>query len=404
MYVKTGTYVGDSTGSHAITGVGFRPRVVVLRRDGGSFHSSWIRISTMPANNSRSFTGANALRSDFAIKSLDADGFTVGGSDSEINQSGTTYFYLAVGGEGADFAYGTYTGNGADNRDITIGGSFSGTPDMVWVFPEAAQNPAWRSSDFSGDNALNFEDDQTANLIQSFGSGTFQVGTNASVNSNTAVYHWVAFKAQALVFKTLTYTGNGSDNRSITGAGFQPTYAVTERRDAFSSPAVVRHASVHSGDESIPVNGSTSGDVTNNIQAFVSDGFEVGTDNRVNSNSHVYYAFVFKDRAPATVYQPYRSLTRSLDPGDWDGTVTAYLEVHGFTDDSGNPLLARLYNVTDASAVSGSEISSAAVSNTRARSSSFSLASGSKVYRVEYGGLEGGSFNLEDAVLIVDVT
>jgi hypothetical protein len=161
---------------------------------------------------------------------------------------------------------------------------------------------------------------------------------------------------------------------------------------------------VHSGDESIPVNGSTSGDVTNNIQAFVSDGFEVGTDNRVNSNSHVYYAFVFKDRAPATVYQPYRSLTRSLDPGDWDGTVTAYLEVHGFTDDSGNPLLARLYNVTDASAVSGSEISSAAVSNTRARSSSFSLASGSKVYRVEYGGLEGGSFNLEDAVLIVDVT
>lgn len=105
----------------------------------------------------------------------------------------------------------------------------------------------------------------------------------------------------------------------------------------------------------------------------------------------------------ASVYQAFAGLTRQLNPADWNGTVTVILEVHGKTNSALNPLLVRLYNVSNSAVVSGSAISSTATSKTRLRSSAFSLAAGDNVYRVEYGGGIGGTFTMYDAVLIVDV-
>lgn len=295
MYIKTGIYTGNGTSgttTNAIAGIGFQPRFVMVRR----YNSSELPIArseSMSANNSKPMTSSSAIQTTTGIISLDSDGFTLKGQDTTTNQNGSTYFYLAVGGEGTDFAYGSYTGNASDNRDITIGGSFSSTPDLVFVMGENADRAVWKSSDMVGDLSGAFNQTLTTNTIQAFGAGTFQVGTNAQTNSNTVLYHYVAFKNQSSFFKVFTYTGNGSDNRNITGLGFLPTCSYVQ---ASGVSGVIRNSAAHSGDSSTNFD-NTSGNAANKIQDHISDGIQVGTDASVNTNTTVYYAFAFTDAA-----------------------------------------------------------------------------------------------------------
>lgn len=98
------------------------------------------------------------------------------------------------------------------------------------------------------------------------------------------------------------------------------------------------------------------------------------------------------------------TIKREIDPADWAGTVTAYLEVHGMTGVATYPLRARIYNETAAAAVGGSEATTIATSKTRARSGPFSFTASDNTYRVEFGGDAGATYTLYDAVVLVDVT
>jgi len=147
-----------------------------------------------------------------------------------------------------------------------------------------------------------------------------------------------------------TYTGNGSDNRSITGVGFQPTYVLIA--NAGSVDGANRYAS-ESGDESFQVRdydpGSTNWPVvTNRIQGFEADGFQVGTDDSVNSNGVVYYWMALYDDGGANIFQSNytgngsssRNITGSgFDPdfvltkGEWEWSGAGTLYHDGFSGD-----------------------------------------------------------------------
>lgn len=99
--------------------------------------------------------------------------------------------------------------------------------------------------------------------------------------------------------------------------------------------------------------------------------------------------------------QPYRDIQRSINVADWSGTLTFFLEVHGFTSDAAQPLIARLKNVDDGLPIAGSEVSITSLTSVRTRSGSFSL-TGDHIYEVEYGGLAGFDYTMEDAVLIMN--
>ena len=98
--IHTGTYTGDGGTELAITGVGFRPKFVLITRRipvGGNlnvcmkFGSTWGIYSFLMS--------VTAFISSVGIKSFDADGFTVSDSTSNLdpNTSGVTYDYLALG-------------------------------------------------------------------------------------------------------------------------------------------------------------------------------------------------------------------------------------------------------------------------------------------------------------------
>jgi hypothetical protein len=75
-----------------------------------------------------------------------------------------------------------------------------------------------------------------------------------------------------------TYTGNGTDNRNITGAGFQPDAVIVKSSTA--QEAVMR-TSTMTGDATKQLAGSNTLQ-SNRIQALQSNGFQVGTDAEVN--------------------------------------------------------------------------------------------------------------------------
>ncbi len=191
------------------------------------------------------------------------------------------------------FVTGSYTGNGADNRNIT-GVGFQ--PDIVIIRYDnntaavirTASMPADSSKIITGNAAL------AANLIQSFAADGFQVGTNNNVNQNGRLFHWVAMRVGSNV-QIGTYTGNGADNRNITGVGFDPDWVLTmanAEQDVFRPGPIA-------GDNSFLMNGTNS--VANRIQSLISDGFQIGSDADVNQNARAYYWIAFNVTSDVSV-------------------------------------------------------------------------------------------------------
>jgi len=196
-------------------------------------------------------------------------------------------------------ALGSYSGDGTDNRQIT-GVGFQ--PDLVIVRArDSGQYAVWRSSTMSGDKTAYFAQAAAlfANGIQSLDSDGFTIGTHATVNSSGVTYDWQAFEDNGVPdFKVGTFTGDGTDNRNITGLGFDPDF-VTIKRDGLWYGRW--RTSSNSGDQALSF--TDDGDQSNDIQAFVSDGFQVGTSQ--NGNGAVYHWFAFKAVAGAASYGSY---------------------------------------------------------------------------------------------------
>lgn len=280
--IASGSYTGNGT-AQSITGVGFKPDAVIIK--GGS-QIAQLCTASMGADATKPLIGATALQTD-RVTSLDSDGFSVGGN-AQVNANATTYYWIAVRETNAkDFAFGTYAGDDEDDRSITVGFQ----PNMVIVVASGTQVAMWRTSDMTAGNSMSFLGNLGVDFIQAFEANGFQVGTNATVNSTAHTYYWLAFKETEDLFKVLTYTGNGVDNRSITGAGFQPDNVwVKLNVDSF---AMVMRFADQVGDSSSLASAAAA--AANRIQALEADGFQVGTENTVNSDTFTYYAAAFKD-------------------------------------------------------------------------------------------------------------
>jgi len=94
-------------------------------------------------------------------------------------------------------------------------------------------------------------------------------------------------------FNTLLYTGNAT-TRSISGVGFQPDFVWLKGRSTVSVHGVwdaVRGASKYLVTNS---NAAETTDTTNGLQAFETDGFEIGPVGTWNTNTATYVAWNWK--------------------------------------------------------------------------------------------------------------
>lgn len=287
LLVKTGTYTGDGATTQTISGIGFQPKAVIIMGIANTNNDNSAMLKTAEMSTGASGQCLNlemGLATNGSIDSLTSDGFVVRGTTTGKNISGVTYYYIAFAG--SDCVTGTYTGNGSDNRNIT-GIGFQ----PKWVICGGVNTAGWPSyekSDSTGistDISYNFAGAIGAvNRIQAIISDGFTIGT--SLNNNAATFFYLVLTGSNVY--TLDYTGNGSDNRDITGVGFNPISVFIRCEDGL--PSVMRTAEV--GDLTSRFIDAQAPQA-NRIQSFITDGFQLGTDTYVNANTKLYHAVVF---------------------------------------------------------------------------------------------------------------
>lgn len=289
---KQGTYTGNGSTTQAVTGVGFTPKVVIIFAAGesgsGDHPNSFFKTTDMPSGTTTIAQNiGNNGRQSGDINSIDADGFTVAGGSK--NDNTVVYGYVAFGG--SEVATGTYTGNATDNRAFT-GLGFS--PGMVWI-GIGNHYAMYKTSAMSGEvtqRGLGNIADTATNDIQSLDADGFTIGSSVFVNNSGDTAYWWAIKNDTSFFKAGSYTGNGSDARAITGVGFAPQLVFVKNVGGVQGGAKTTSLA---GDATYCM--LSGAPATNRIESLDADGFTIGTDSVVNTNTTGYYYFAVKSGA-----------------------------------------------------------------------------------------------------------
>ncbi|GEM_PF-3441130 len=347
MQMAVGTYTGDGNDNRPIIGIGFQPSaVLIVCTSEGQMPE--FRSSAMVGDYSIPIAVGQPSASNI-IQTLDSDGFTLG-TNASVNKSTATYQWTAwKDNSGGDFHIGTYTGDGSDNRQIT---SVGFQPDFVLT---KAGGNTWTSgvarwSTEVGDASVNlaYGSSEAADQIQSFDTDGFTVGTAAGVNQSTTVYYYLAFKNHAGYIKVGTYTGNGADNRSIIGVGFQPNAALVR---ASSAGGYTNWRTSSWVDDLTPeldqLGGPPAADL---VQALEADGFQIGASSNVNWNTKVYQYIVFKTFAG-------QASAPTVTVSAANPIITTTATLHGdISDTGGQNATERGFNLYSGGTCSGGSI------------------------------------------------
>ena len=140
-------------------------------------------------------------------------------------------------------------------------------------------------------------------------------------------------------FQTVLWTGNSTDNRSITNTGnanLQPDVVWIKNRNSNQNHYLydsTRGANV----QLLPADTAGETTVADRMQAFQTDGFQVGSSSEVNYNSYTYIGWQWKATAGTTASNGNGSITSTVQANTtagfsivkWTGTGSAATIGHG---------------------------------------------------------------------------
>ncbi len=329
--LATGSYTGNGLDGRAITGAGFRPDVVIVK--GNVAEAAVIRTSTMAGDASKVLASATAVVAD-RIQSLDADGFTVG-ADADVNQNGVTYSWVGFRAVAGEVKAGSYAGNGNNNRSI---GGVGFQPDYVILFGAGATKGWQKPSTLGGNQSLPFDAaGRQNNRIKALEADGFRVAGDADVNAVGTTYHYVAWRAVAGEMAVGVYSGNGADDRSITGLGFEPRYLLVKADWALGG----QHRTPSPGGDST-LRFLASPSAADRIQELLGDGFELGAAAEVNMAGKSFYWAAFAPGGAWTAQNPTAAHLRDVHMADdTTGWVCGDNDTILRTDDGGASWNAR---------------------------------------------------------------
>ena len=314
--------MGSGVSGLAISGLGFQPSFVMIKAT-TTAGVAVFKTSAMPAANT-AFTSATADNTATQI-TFTSGGFTLG-TLANVNSANVMYNYIAFTGSDCtstgNYCVGTYTGTGAATLAVTTGFQ----PSLVMVKRSTAVSGHYRQASEPTNETL-FMDTTTRNTtganIQSMSATGFTVG--ATDNASAGIFYYIAFKTTTGSFKEGTYAGNATDNRSVTGVGFVPNFALT--KNATSVTAANQNSLINFSDS----NGDNSGalgvataNIVDGIQALQNDGFQIGAGVRANETGQTFYYFAFGGETADTT-----SGTFTMAKGSYTGTGVSGLAVTG---------------------------------------------------------------------------
>ena len=321
-HFKCVLWTGDGNSGRSITGVGFKPDFVWLKkRNDSTSHNLTDSVRGVYNTLFSDDTSANNTNTT-RLQSFDSDGFSIG-NHTAVNNNGDTFvaWCWKAGGaavantdgsinssvsvnQTAGFSIVSYTGTGSAG---TVGHGLGKRPKVV-IVKDRDGNTNWPiffdgiSNNTNDLIQLNLSN-ATATASTFFNGGdttttTFPLGTggsqtNASGNDHIA-YCWAEIEGYS---KFGSYVGNASADGTFIYCGFKPAFVITKRTDGTSSWLI--HDS--SRDPVNPVMGSLYAHDTNaegraSVKVdFVSNGFKHrNSDGGVANNyvaSYIFMAF-----------------------------------------------------------------------------------------------------------------
>mgnify|MGYP006889797792 CR=1 FL=1 len=184
----------------------------------------------MQVNNAKQLGPTGGMVTD-AIKSLDADGFTLG-THTGANGDGYDYYWVAFKAGAGELKVDSYVGDGNATQSITVGFQ----PAWVVVMEEAVARARHQSASMT-DTAYFSGKINDGSAITALTADGFQVNDTQDADGNRhnragITYHYFAFKKVSGKMNEGTYdgvdTGDDADDRNITGVGFQTEYVIVK--------------------------------------------------------------------------------------------------------------------------------------------------------------------------------
>lgn len=284
----TGAYMGNGVDNRQI-GCGFQPSLVIVKGDTAQY--GIFRTADMPTDEAAYFFNGAANFAN-AIQSFNSEGFIIGTS-ALANSANVAYHFIAVAaGDANDFTTFTYTGNG-NAQSIAL--PFQ--PELAIIKRNGASSGRWRDSvDATTSSHFFITGAGDANGITAFTSTGLDIASGSSQNGDK--YYGFAFRDSGNgIFKSSSYTGDGLDDRSITGVGFQPAWVMLKNStNATNTATRHRFETFKTNTSSALSNSAITGADT--IQAMEVDGFQVGTVIDANESAKViHYSALKKHRS-----------------------------------------------------------------------------------------------------------
>ena len=305
-YFNTKLYTGNGSSGHSITGVGFAPNFVwIKKRDGTPNHFLFdtVRGVQKALNSNQNY--AESTQSN-ALTAFGSDGFTVG-SDGDVN-SGSMVSWNWKESADAGFDIISYTGNGSSGR--TISHNLSAVPSMI-ITKDRGNTEHWGSYHKSLPagyniylNLTNAQDDNNSLYTTTAPtSSVYSVGNNNRTNGNGRNYISYVFAEKKGYSKFGSYKGNGNANGTFVYTGFKPAFVMIKSMNATKDWKMIDNKRNPAGlGGANPVRYRLAANEANTTsddgdgQDFTSQGFKFRTtDSHMNGNGTQYLYMAFAE-------------------------------------------------------------------------------------------------------------
>ena len=335
-YFNTVLYTGNAT-ARSITGVGFQPDWVWSKARGLT-QSHRLVDSTRGVQKSLYSNSTDTEGTESGLTAFNADGFSIG-TETSFNyntepfvawnwkanggvatasgsESGNTLAYSAQANTTSGFSIVTYTGNGANNADVTINHGLGVTPDWV-IIKNRTNGNRWHvwHKDLSADGTYTTKnillntsagEDAYSDQIKSVSSSAVIVRSddsngNANVNKDSSNYVMYCFHSVEGYSRFGSYTGNGNNDGTYVFTGFRPAWVLIKKSgsgtashwrltDTTRSPFNVTDAALSPS--------SNAAEFSENDMDILSNGFKLRQSNTYVSQSGVSFIYMAFAEAP----------------------------------------------------------------------------------------------------------
>ena len=322
LHMNTVLYVGDTTATQAITGVGFQPDWVWIKsRDAGHDHYCFQSLFANKYGLEPSDTTAERTP---ALGSFDSDGFTFASADGfyndasnyvawnwkangatgATNEDGSTTSTVSVN-TSAGFSMVTYTGTGSN---ATVGHGLGVTPKMIIVkrYDDTPNWQVYKAGSYMGPTKM-IELNTINNAQTKSGcwndtaptSSVFTVGTEGDTNGTGGTFIAYCFAPIKGFSAFGEYSNNGNADGPFCYTGFQPELVIIKSSDRSSSNWNMldrTRPGYNVTDYRIKITGSTEQTGNPNCIDILSNGFKIrGVDDDVNAagpgDDYIYAAW-----------------------------------------------------------------------------------------------------------------